>query len=129
MNGQTALIWAAFNGNVGILKDLIAARADLNLADNARRTPLMWAIEAGGSGTRESRLQCLQELLRVGADPNPVDLGGRTALMKAVIKGDADMVRALLGAQGIDLRLTDREGRTAADLAVAEGDVEVLALF
>lgn len=51
-------------------------------------------------------------LLDRGADVNATDAAGRTALMYAVIRGDADVVEVLLAA-GADPNVRSKSGRTA----------------
>ena len=81
--GETALHIAAKAGRVRNVKQLVAARAQVDLQDRKGRTPLMYAIR--GSSTkkpdRASQVNVVQILLDAKADVNLRDHDGLTALM------------------------------------------------
>lgn len=56
-------------------------------------------------------------------------LTGRTALMLAAVRGNAQMVEFLMHVCGADLYLRDHEGATAFDLAAMCGHLDVLRVF
>ena len=62
------------------------------------------------------------------ATPEVRDALGRTPLMLATMRGNAELVRQLL-AQGADPNVTDRAGRTPLKVAVARGDQGIAALL
>ena len=74
----TPLIYAIYWWNWRMAKVLIRAGANVNLADSANRTPLMWAA------IRNSGITATV-LVEYGADINAVDVSGRTALQYAII--------------------------------------------
>ena len=55
------MTWAACSGHVAVAEMLIAAGAEVNLANNYGMTPLHWAA-------RNGHLEVVQLLLRHGAD-------------------------------------------------------------
>lgn len=138
MKGQTALMRAAGNGHIEVIKILIEAKADLNLKDAKGMTALDSAADMGKEeaaillfnagakgnykppGPNENLLQTarggsakgLQDYLKAGADINARDKDGRTALMLATPFGDVDTVQAFLDAKA-DVNAKDNEGRTA----------------
>ena len=47
INGLNALIWAAYNGNTKVVKELIKNGADINDKDHFGESALMWAVYHG----------------------------------------------------------------------------------
>ena len=86
--GSTALFFAARSGDVESAKLLVKAGANVNETTPDRNSVLAFAAH---SGHREFT----RFLLESGADPN-AEGGGYTALHAAVLRGDADLVKALL---------------------------------
>lgn len=74
--GSTPLHLAATNGDIGPLKVLIAAGADVNARDKEDNTPLHMAAYVG-------RAVAARLLLEAGADVNAKSAGGRTPLSLA----------------------------------------------
>ena len=71
--GQTPLILASLRGRAGIIKALLAAGADVNVANNQGSTALIWACYYG-------QLEAAHALVASGADVNAVEQYGRTPL-------------------------------------------------
>lgn len=104
--GNTALTWAAFEGHMETIRELLKAGADVNLPDtyplhNAACLP---------------QIDALHLLLKAGAKVNVQDKDGRTALHDAAENGRTEAVRELLKA-GADANLKMKNGKTPADLA------------
>ena len=124
-NGRPLLGWAAQNGNVEVVKALIDAKGDVNVADvGIGHTPLMRAIE-----TQQSAI--VQVLLKAGANPNAKASDGETCLEMAVQSRKPEIVSALVAA-GVDVKYVSPEGDSAA-LAAAqngmEGSVEIIRIL
>ena len=121
---RTPLHYAASKGHAEIVRVLLAAGADPAAADGTGARPLHRA--AGGAGS----LDVLRSLLAAaaaaaaaaGAKPaiDARDRWGRTALMAAAAAGRRGAA-LLLVARGASLEVTDGEGRTALEVATAEG--------
>jgi len=121
---RTPLHYAASKGHAEIVRVLLAAGADPAAADGTGERPLHRA--AGGAGS----LDVLRSLLAAaaaaaaaaGAKPaiDARDRWGRTALMAAAAAGRRGAA-LLLVARGASLEVTDGEGRTALEVATAEG--------
>jgi ankyrin repeat protein len=104
--GQTALMWAAAEGNADVVQALIDADADIRARVPSGFTPFLFAV-------REGRLDVVRVLLTAGADANeaiPADAarrrgyGGRlppagaSALLLAVTNGHFELAAHLLDA-------------------------------
>lgn len=94
---------AATNGQVDVVKDLLAKGADVN-AKFGDMTALMWAAQNGHAD--------VVRVLLDKADVNAKDKDGDTALILAVQFGFADVVRVLL-AKGADVNAKTNYGATA----------------
>ena len=75
--GMTPLLYAARDGRLDIARMLIAAKADVQLADANRITPLLMAIT-------NNHLDVARFLVEKGADVNAVDWWGRAPLYATV---------------------------------------------
>ena len=83
------LMWAAYYGNLRLVKMFLESRANLNSRTNEGWTALMWAAERGN-------LQVIWELLKRGASVNMQNNNGQTALMLAAGRGRTGSVSLLL---------------------------------
>lgn len=75
--GFTALLYAARQGCVACVRELLRGKTDINLANPDGITPLLMA-------TLNARFDAAALLLRSGADPNRWDKWGRTPLYAAI---------------------------------------------
>ena len=91
--GHTPLLFAARRGDVASARLLVAAGADVDAAAASGTSPLVVAAHSGHAALAAF-------LLEAGADPGAAD-AGYAALHAAVLRGDPDLVRALL-AHGAD---------------------------
>lgn len=89
----TALIAAAHLGHAGVVRQLIAAGAPLDLVNNLHWTALIESIVLGDGGPRHQAT--LQALLEAGASTKLADREGRTPLQLARGRGYAAMVAML----------------------------------
>ncbi len=101
-------------------KELLAAGADVNVADWRGFTPLMWASAAGNAAL-------VRSLLDAGAVPDRRATDGTTALMLAAANGFVDVVRLLLS-RGADAAVV-KGGATARQLAAGRGHQETATLL
>lgn len=108
--GNSPLHLAAANAtDEEVVKVLLAARADVNVANVQGWTPLQLAVHKSQKGN-------VIELLKHGADPN-ISAGGFTPLHDAAARGNADIAAELL-ARGADADATAWSGETPIQVAI-----------
>jgi ankyrin repeat protein len=89
----SALIAAAHLGHDGVVRQLIAAGAPLDLVNNLHWTAVIESIVLGDGGPRHQRT--LQALIGAGANLELPDRQGQTPLALARSRGYGEMVRML----------------------------------
>jgi ankyrin repeat protein len=109
LNGNTALMMAAFKRNRAAAEALIARGAAVN---RAGWTPLHYAA---ASGDEDIATLLIKRGARLDA-ASPVKSGSFTPLMMAAREGQPDMAQFLMG-QGANPQLANTEGLTAAQIA------------
>ena len=148
-NGNTALHFAAYEGDVECLEDLLKAKPQLTLKNDKGFTPLHKAIQRGHADFAAALIQhraevdptdnkgftplhwaalknhvaCVQLLITNNANlhaQTPPALV--TPLLLAAMKGHKESVSALLDA-GADHTLCDKYGQSPADIARKKGHV------
>jgi ankyrin repeat protein len=125
--GATPLMRAARNGDTAAMRVLLAHRADPSMQQKNRTTALMLAAGQGrGLGTfadeyasEKEMFEAVKVLLETHVDINAVNDAGQTALHFAALSMDS--VVELLAKNGAKLDATDRQGRTALDMASGKG--------
>jgi hypothetical protein len=119
--GDTALHLAAAGYREKIVRTLLAAGADPNVAANHRHSsPLYYAADGyivGPAWDPKRQVETIRTLLNAGADIHACDKNGATALHRAVRTRCAAVVHCLLNA-GADPTQKNRSGSTAFHLAV-----------
>ncbi len=98
--GEQPLQMAARKGELECVKLLIQAGADVNYIPPAEKSEYSESAlcSATRKGRNEEALAIVREMLRAGADPNAASSAKRLPIHAAARAGDAEMVRALLGA-------------------------------
>ena len=130
--GWTALLEAVILGNGGprhteTVRLLVAAGANVNLADRQGVTPLAHARSRGFDSMAAILEQAGGRARRSEGAIDARDALGRTALMRATYAGDAAAVRKLLEA-GADVDLRDSMLNNPFLYAGAEGMLEIVRL-
>jgi uncharacterized protein len=90
-DSSTSLQWAAFAGDVGEAKRLIAAGADVNASTNYGINALLLAADIANT-------ELIQLLLKHGADANSANPEGETALHLVARAGNVEAAKLLLKA-------------------------------
>lgn len=119
VDGMTALHWAAYNNDLEIVKQLIAAKANVEATNRYGVTALSMAATNGNAAM-------LQALLAAGADASTTLPGGETVLMTAARTGKVDAVLVLLEHGAKPNQAETKEGQTALMWASADGHAEVV---
>jgi ankyrin repeat protein len=121
-SGVTALHWAATNFQKTSL--LLGAGADVNVATQLGRTPLMIAASAHGTAP------VVGLLLSRGADVNAADTVGVTPLIAAAAVNNHEAARLIL-ARGASVNAVARVGQSATPLigAAYNGNVPLMRLL
>ena len=118
--GRTPLMHAASVGTLEAVRMLIERGANVNVADRAGVTPLMFAARD---------LAKVRLLLEKGADPAAKSRIGQTALLVAAARpGSVDILRALV-AKEADPRVVGAAGRTGVTVGALAGDLETVRFF
>ncbi len=110
-NRTTPLMKAAHLGNVGVIRELLSAGADI-AARNADGNNALWLACVG------RHLDAIDALVEAGIDLDNSNDNGATALMYASSSGKADVVAHLL-AKGADIRTETLDGFSALDMAAS----------
>ncbi len=116
-SGLHAAAWA---GNVGEIRRLVAAGATIDNTDGAGRTPLHVAAFA-------SHDAAVAALVDLGADPNRLENDKYDILTIAAVADDAEMVRLAASLGGNAANVTSIYDGTALIAAAHLGHVEVVA--
>lgn len=120
--GQNALHLAAWQGHRAVVQTLLACAARTDIRDDAGMTPLALACT-------EDVPEVVELLLDAGVDlEEPSGATEATPLIMAAIDGQARVASVLL-ARGARRNTRDRNGRTAAEWARAEGHEAVAQLI
>src|SRR5262249_10661499 len=97
--GQTAMMWAAFEGHAGAIRALVDHESDFHIVAKGGYNALMYAV-------REGRTEVVQTLLDAGADPNAKTPEGTALLHLAIFNANYETA-ALLVNRGADVNVVD----------------------
>src|SRR3954470_12979604 len=130
--GATALIRAAYNGDLEAVKLLLERGADATIVTADRQTPIHAVLS--GRTAEPQALELIKVLQKAGTDVNvvalvnhPEEIRGGTALHYAVRKRQKDVIK-LLASFGVDMNATDQDGLTALDYTQSRGFMPFMAL-
>jgi len=108
--GRTALMKAAWWGDVAHIRLLLGAGADLERRSNIGQTALHESISTSAN------VPIIRLLISKGANVKTADKWGKTPLMDAANWGHIEVVKLLVEA-GADVERKSNEGQTALDFA------------
>jgi ankyrin repeat protein len=118
-DGSTAIMYAAANDDLELVRALIKAGANVNLKNQLGTSALTEAAIIGSA-------PIIETLLKAGADPNFKTPNGETPLMAAARSGKVDAARALLAA-GADINAKETWGGQSAIMwAAAQGQADMV---
>ena len=117
---ETALHQAAYAGDLAMVTRMVVEQGiAVDVADNEKHTPLMWASFNGHTAV-------VEYLIEHKAKVNALDVNGRNALMYASSGPFAETVGLLIN-KGSSVNVQGKlEGFTALMTAAAEGQLEVV---
>jgi uncharacterized protein len=122
VDGSTAVLWAAHNGDAVEVTRLIKAGANVSLANRYGATPMSEAAMVGDA-------KVIKLLLDAGADVNSPNAEGETTLMLVARTGKIDAAKLLL-ARGAKVDSKEQwGGQTALIWAAAQGQPEMMKLL
>lgn len=118
-DGSTAIMYAAANGDLELVRALIKAGANVKLNNQFGSSAITEASIIGNA-------PILEALLKAGADPNYKTTDGETPIMAAGRSGKIDAAKTLLTA-GADINAKETwGGQTALMWAAATSQVEMV---
>ena len=120
-SAQGRLIDAVRANDVGAVRTLLDARADVNAVQPDGTTALHWAVE-------RDAIEIVQLLIRAGASVKATNRYGATPLWLASLNGNAATIGVLLEA-GADPSAASDEGETALMVAARTGTVDAVSLL
>jgi len=111
---MTPLHWAAEEGRVKVVQQLLDASATVDTPDSEGETPLLRAVELG-------HVEVVELVLAARADVNAQNNQRETALSLAILEDKAEVAQRLLDALADVDMSSHAPGFTALDYAVEEG--------
>ncbi len=118
-DGSTAIMYAAANGDLELVRALIKAGANVKLKNQFGTSALTEAAIIGSA-------PIIDALLKAGADPNFKTPDGETPLMAAARSGKVDAAKALLAA-GADINAKETwGGQSALMWAAAQSQADMV---
>jgi ankyrin repeat protein len=105
-DGSTAIMFAAANGDLELVRALIKAGANVKLSNQFGSSAITEASIIGNA-------QIIDALLKAGADPNFKNPNGETPIMAAARSGKIDAAQVLLAA-GADINAKENWGGQSA---------------
>lgn len=131
--GQTALLWAASNGNSDVVAFLIGQGAELNPrtkspgSEHHGQTPLGWAMEKGHYGIANMLLDALNTQNNLNLDF--VVTNKLPNIINAAKQGNLELVKLYTRIDREQIELQDEFGQTPLLWAAANGYCEIVAFL
>ena len=120
-NQAKTLYEAAADGNIALVKSLIAGGADVNTPNIWGWTPLYVAVVIGNG-------DIVNLLIAKGANVDAPNNQGETPLRLAIGKGRRNIVKLLIE-NGADFRTADKNGVTPLHTTAEQGDIDTATLL
>lgn len=124
--GATALMDAASNGHIAIVKTLVEEmKADVHICDNQGRNALVHALSVTKHNWDEDKEAIALFLLKHGSDVNKRDEYRKTTLILATERQSQSLLKAILEKNEVDINATDNSHKTALCFAVENKNHEI----
>ena len=121
-DGTTAIMWAASNDDLELVRALIKAGANVKLKNQFGTSALTEAAIIGSA-------PIIDALLKAGADPNTKNPEGETALMAVARSGNVEAAKRLLEARADVNAREEWGGQSALMWAAAQSQAEMVKLL
>lgn len=121
-SGETALILAAREGNLAIVKYLLKSGADVNVTDNSKSNALFYAAQNGHT-------KVVKFLIDSGINVNATNIENLTPIMRPCAKGYVEIVKSLIAAGASVNSCRDWHNFTPLMHAIQNGHCEVVRLL
>lgn len=123
--GKTPLAIAAGDGKPDLIPILIRFGADIHTRDDQRNTPL---ILAARHADQQKAVEVAKRLQDAGIDVNARNANGETALYRAVLRKNHQLIQFLV-THGADVNIPNAQGQTPLALAQANNDQQAIDLL
>ncbi|MCX6611857.1 MAG: ankyrin repeat domain-containing protein [Acidobacteria bacterium] len=117
-SGQTALMWAAAEGNAEITKMLLEKGAPVSTISKKGYNALLFAAQGGNVDT-------VKALIAGGAETKTVSPDGATPFLIALSRGHESVAMLMLN-YGVDINGRDKNGSTPLHEAVQQGKIALV---
>ncbi|MBM7558121.1 ankyrin repeat domain-containing protein [Halanaerobacter jeridensis] len=128
--GRTALMYAAKNGDLGMVNKLIKKGANVNYKTKEKKGTLRKEVYKGVTAlmyaAKNGDVDMINKLIEEGADVTAKDNMGRTALMMAVMNPEA--VKLLIK-KGANVNVKSDKGKTALMYAAAARNIKSIKIL
>jgi len=119
--GLTGLYWAAYQGDLQRVRDLLDNGTDANATTVIDTTPLLAVAQT-------SHLKIMRHLIDSGATIDHADVKGNTPLITAVIFGQSDVAAYLIQC-GADVKLTNKAKCSPLHYAAGNGNWDLVKIL
>lgn len=121
-DGRTYIFWAAYKGNVELMKHLLNQGAKTDLTDDKGNTILNFAASSGQKNTDVYEL-CIANGANLKTDLNPD--GANALLLSAPYNTDFELIDFFVS-KGLDLKSTDAHGNNAFNYVAKTGNTRLM---
>ncbi|HAA59112.1 MAG TPA: hypothetical protein DCE42_30435 [Myxococcales bacterium] len=123
--GESLLHVAATDGSTDAVTWLIQKGLPVDIKDTKHHTPLFALLSPSATAKNKNRLAVLKLLISKGANPNAIDLEGKTPLLEATVLSDNQDIAIALIKHGASLDVTNNLNQTVLHRAAQRGSFKL----